>query len=495
MPEELRLVPRMPRAPSLTMRDLLAVIFRQRRLAVIAFMGVLLAVLGYRLTAPIYQAEMTVFVRHGRVDPAVTAIPTEPQFEPEAVSEEELNSEVELLRDREMLRTVVKAADLDGASEPWFWKLMGETEDERLARLVRRLSRRLDAEPIHKTTLIKVTYSSSDPAQAAEVLRCLAGAYLERHSQLHRPAGESGFFEQQIVQSRSNLEQAELQLINFTRDQGVVSAAQQRDIALQRLGEAEANDGANRVEIAETEGRVRMLQAKLQTLPERATTVIKNSDNPQLLGKIKSKLLELELERTELLTKFTPTYRLVQEVDQQIQETKNSIASEELNPLREQTSDLDVNHSWAKSELVKAEVELNALRARAQASGALLASEQEEARTLGDRAVQQEELLSNMKAAEQEYLLYVNKREEARIGDALDQKRILNVTIAEQPVSPALPEKSGLSVALLGLCLAGTISTGAAFTADRLNPAFRTPDEVVAYLGAPVLASLPHRDA
>jgi uncharacterized protein involved in exopolysaccharide biosynthesis len=475
------------------MRDLLAVMFRQRRLALISFAGVLVAVLLYRLSMPVYQAEMKVLVRHGRVDPVMTATPTEPQFEHEEVAEEELNSEVELLRDQEILRTVAKASGLAAEKESWFWKLAGETEDERLTRSVRRLGRRLNVEPVRKTTLISVTYESSVPAQAATVLQSLASAYLERHARLHRLSGESNFFEQQIAQSRRGLEQAELQLMEFTRDEGVVSAAQQRDIALQRLGEAETNDRGNRVAIAETGERVHMLQSKVQSLPERTTTVIRNSDNPQLLGKIKSKLLELELKRTELLTKFASSYRLVQEVEQQITETKNSIASEELTPLREQTSDLDSNHAWAKGELVKAEVELSALRARAGASGALLVRDQEEAHILGDRAVKQDELLSSMKAAEEEYLLYVNKREEARISDALDQERILNVIIAEQPTAPSLPARSGLTFGLLGLMFAGMVSTGLAFTADRLNPAFRTPDEVVAYLGAPVLASLPRR--
>ena len=75
--------------------------------------------------------------------------------------------------------------------------------------------------------------------------------------------------------------------MDFTRDDGVVSAAQQRDIALQQLGEAEANERANQVEIAATEQRVRMLQSRLPSLPERVTTIIRNSDNPLLLGRSK----------------------------------------------------------------------------------------------------------------------------------------------------------------------------------------------------------------
>jgi capsular polysaccharide biosynthesis protein len=46
-------------------------------------------------------------------------------------------------------------------------------------------------------------------------------------------------------------------------------------------------------------------------------------------------------------------------------------------------------------------------------------------------------------------------------------------------------------VLVIGLVAAGAAGTGAAFTADYVDPAFRTPDDVVAYLDAPVLASLP----
>jgi capsular polysaccharide biosynthesis protein len=38
---------------------------------------------------------------------------------------------------------------------------------------------------------------------------------------------------------------------------------------------------------------------------------------------------------------------------------------------------------------------------------------------------------------------------------------------------------------------AGVLSTGLAFTIDYLDPALRTPDEVIMYLNAPVLATLP----
>jgi uncharacterized protein involved in exopolysaccharide biosynthesis len=473
------------------MRDLLAVMFRQRRLGLLSFVTIFLAILLYGMLAPSYEAHMKVLVRRGRVDAPVTPTPSpSPVFQREEITEEELNSQVELLKDDEILRQVVQTAGL--AKNPsWLERWLGGNDETRIARAVRRLSRRLTVEPVRKSQLIDVGYSSTNPAKAEAVLRSLAHTYLEIQQRVRRPSGEFEFFEQQVVQSRRGLLDAEFHLMDFSSDQGVVSAAQERDLALQKLSDAEGNARQTHVTIAETKEKIRGLEAKLQSLPERAVTSIRNSDNPQLEEKLKSKLLELQLKRTELMTKFQPSYRLVQEVDQQIAETKESIAIEDKAPLRDQTSNQDSNHEWAKSELLKAQVELGTLEAHAQATDVQVAGYRDSAQRLGGNAIRQGELLGELKLAEEKYLLYVNKREEARIEDAMDQGGILNVTVAEEPRAPALPAEMPWFFGVVGLIVGGTVSTGLVFAADYLNCGFRTPDEVVAYLGIPVLASLP----
>jgi succinoglycan biosynthesis transport protein ExoP len=494
MQEELRIIPRPALVPSPTLRDLLAVVFRQRWLASISFASIFLAVVLYGLIAPPYRSEMKVLVRRGRVDPVVTSTPSQAEFEREGVTEEELNSEVELLHDDQILRTVVRHSGLISEGQSWFWSIFGDNEERQLARAVRRIDKRLTVEAVRKATLITVSYKSSDPAQAANVLHSLGAAYLERHEQLHRPSGEFKFFDQQVIQSRTGLEEAELQLMRFGADQGVTSAPLERDMALQQLNGADADARQTQVLIAATLERARVLDKKLESLPERITTQIRDSGNPQLMQTMKARLLELQLGRTELLTKYEPSYRPVQEIDQEIVETKASIAAEDRSPIRETTSDQDPDHEWARAELLKTQVELNALGAHAAAQNTLLAHYREAASQLGDRAIEQEQLLHDLKASEEKYLLYLNKREEARIGDALDQGGILNVTIAEQATVPALPQLSGLGFGFVGVLGASTVSISLAFVADYLNPAFRTPDEIVAYLGSPVLASLPRKN-
>ena len=115
------------------------------------------------------------------------------------------------------------------------------------------------------------------------------------------------------------------------------------------------------------------------------------------------------------------------------------------------------------------------------------------ARQLGEDAITQDDLLSSEKASQENHLLYVKKQEEARMADALDERGIVDVAIAEHPVVPALPVWSQWTVLVVGLAAAGALGTSAAFVADYVDPVFRTPDEVSAYLNTPVLASVPRR--
>jgi len=476
--------------PSPSLRDVASVLFRQRRLLLTSFGLVFFGFLLWGLITPSYQAEMKVLVRRGRLDPILTPTPTQsPLIEDEVVTEEELNSEVELIQDQDILRSVVNNSGLlDGWRMPWN---LGGSDEVRLSRGARRLGRRLNVEAGKKSALITVTYNSSNPEQAARVLQCLAAAYLEKHQEVRRPSGQFDFFDHQVLESRRGLQQAEFQLMRFTESEGAVSASLERDIALKKFSDADANYRETGIALAETRERIRSLEATLKVLPTRATTVIRSSDNPQLLGEMKSKLLDLQLRRTDLLAKFQPSYRVVEEVDQQIAETKTAIAAEGQAPVRDVTTQQDPNRDWTQAELVKNRVELTALEARGAATGVVLSDYRTTAHQLGDLAIEQEELLRALKGAEEKYLLYVNKREEARIGDALDQGGILNVTIAERPRVPALPIWSCWMFGAVGLLAGGTVSTGVAFAADYLATGFRTPEEVLTYLGSTVLASLP----
>jgi uncharacterized protein involved in exopolysaccharide biosynthesis len=104
-------------------------------------------------------------------------------------------------------------------------------------------------------------------------------------------------------------------------------------------------------------------------------------------------------------------------------------------------------------------------------------------------------LTREVKANEANYLLYLSKREQERTSDALDERRIGNVAIAIPPMLPVLPAISPVLVLLIGVVLAGFVSTTVALVAEYLNPSLRTPAEVLEVLRIPVLASVPKQTA
>src|SRR5258705_9051906 len=87
----------------LTARDLIRPTFRYRRMAIACFVvlaGIVAA--GALLWPKQYTAEMKILVKHERVDPLVTVGPDTGQQRTD-VTDAELNSEVELLKSRDLL--------------------------------------------------------------------------------------------------------------------------------------------------------------------------------------------------------------------------------------------------------------------------------------------------------------------------------------------------------------------------------------------------------
>jgi uncharacterized protein involved in exopolysaccharide biosynthesis len=200
-----------------------------------------------------------------------------------------------------------------------------------------------------------------------------------------------------------------------------------------------------------------------------------------VLQGLKNTLMTLELKRTELLTKYQPTYPLVQEVDKQLADTQASIASEEAKPIKEETTDRNPTYAWINEELAKAKAEHSALEARATAQQAIVATYETQARDLEQKGLVEQDLLRNIKTDEESYLLYLRKREQARMTEALDRTHIVNVVVAEPPSVPSL----------LGMFIAASVAVGAVIIQERFDPSFRTPTEVSAELNIPVLAAVP----
>src|SRR3954452_2575934 len=481
-----------PRTHSFTARDVAAIGFRHQKVLVLCFVGVLLGVGLSSLFLPSkYKAETKLLVKRERVDPVISPESNAPMTVHDTVSEEEINSEVELITSSDVLQKVVTSCGLDkkGAFSsilhPW------QTPQNRTDKAVANLRAELQLEVLKKTNVISISYESKDPKVAQKVLATLDDEYLQKHLDIHHPSGQFEFFDEQAEKYRQDMMAAETKLKQFADKQGGVAPAVMRDMTLQKLADFKSSLSTTRASIAESQKRIADLEKQAQTIPARLTTQKKLTDNAQVLENLKATLLTLENKRTELLTKYQPTYPLVQEVDKQLTDTRQALAKEEATPVKEEVTDQNQTYTWISGEMAKAKADLAGFQAREIALSSVISNYEDQSTKLERQGIEQADLARTVKEDEGNYLLYTKKKEEARIEDALDRNRLLNVSIVENPALPSIPTRSPLIFALVGILLAGAVSLGVVFAIDYADQSFRTPSEVMSELRIPVLAAVP----
>lgn len=481
-----------------TLRDLAAPLFRRKRVLILTFLSVFAAatLLGLvRLQK--YESHMAILVSRERLDPLVSTEATNQMANTPALTDQEVNSEAELLKSRDLLERVVLANGIQKPrSRSWLSFLHPkETEADRVARAVRTLATQIQVDTPSKTNLIEVTYGSSDPVLAYGVLNSLSSLYLEKHATVHRPPGSYQFFAQQAQNYKAALEDAEAGLRAFGQTQGVSDPNEQRaDLAMQlstAMGESHNIEQA----IAADEQRIRIVQEQMKVTPQRLTTRQDTQAANLLLQNLGSSLLAAETKRTQLLLKYEPNYPLVQEADQEVAQAKAAIAEAEKNPYINQTTDRDPTFELLRENLAKDEADLAGQRASLEANRRGIEMMKAQMVKLGSQSLDEADLEREAKADEQNYLLYLSKREQERTSDALDRTRIENVAIAVPPAIPVLPTHSPAFILFVAFALATLVSFPMAYIVDYFDPSFHTPAQVIDTLGVPVVVAVPKRTA
>ena len=484
-----------------TLRELVQPIVRYRGVAFFTFLclcGSVLAIVAFM--KPEYEASMKVLVKRERMDPVMTASPAEQSRERVEVTEDELNSEVELLKSRDLLqRVALEVGLIKSSGEASLVEASRATPQSLpaapgivLSRAVNALQQGLQVEAIRKSTLIQLRYRSTDPEQAASVLSNLGRFYVERHLALQRPLGAYEFFHDQTRTFSDTLDEAEAQLADFGRSQQVVAPVSERDSTLTALAEFEASLLRTRAQMAEVEQRMSTLARQIDDTPTRQTTQMHTATDVERIRDLKSKIFDMDRRQADMLRFFNPQYPPLLQLADQLTQARTALTETERTPVSSLTSDQNPTHQWLRDEAARARTERDGLTARVQALTRSVDEYRAKAVRLDEVRAQQDGLLRAVKTARERFELYQRKQEEARISDALDRTRVADVVIAEEPVVPTLPSNSRrLAFAFLGFVLSGAGGVVVALVCHYANPYFRAGEEVQAFLGVPVLATLP----
>jgi uncharacterized protein involved in exopolysaccharide biosynthesis len=476
-------------------RDLLLVVARRRGLIAAVYAAVVISALaGAFLVAPEYRAAAKILFTSDRAQLSTSSDRTTELMRTSMVSEAEMNSQLQIIRGRELVEQVLRdMADPEAVpdTEPRdlgsFGRLFGLLRSgyRRLHHLeeieandpyywtARRVMSGLGAARLGGSNIIEVAYVGLDPRWARDFVARLTQAYVDRHASLQRIMAAEDFFTQQsrILQEKLAKSEADLQAL---RRQIGAQAGQQEEISRQ-LNEFSAELARTKISREEQERRVAYLErlrANAGASPERSRVA-----TPELLA--------LEARRVELLGRYRPDSERMRDIDEQIRRLRGAIAGYDT---------ITAGAEGGETDLVAARASLAALRGREQA----LAREREEYHQQAVRLEAQSfdlaRLERQVRLDEEAYLSYVRTAEQSRLSNALEQSKLLRLTIiepAEVPMEPVSPRKGRvLMFALVGGLV---VAFGAGVARDHFDATLKTAADVRRYAGLEVLAVLPDR--
>ncbi len=489
-------------------RELLAILHRRQRFILqILLAGFVTVAIGVWTQKPTYHASATLMVTSGRAQIVVSPdANTRPNIE--NVTEQDMNSEVALIRSEALVREVLEPYWHEDQEEgPTFLgrvvsvltfpleipsllyrKLHGVPPPTGLDNWVRAVLANLSVSVLGKSNLIYVSYYASSPTWAAELVNKLVARHIERRAKFSQQSEARRFFESQREVLASKSREAEVALEEFNRRQGIdpLNPAQ-RQAVRNRLDELQTLLANSERELAESTARADFLTREIKNYPRNIATESKVAQNQQF---IKPKILELELQRGELLSKYAPTSVKVRDLDRQIAQAKALMNS---NPetLAETTNAINPAYQNLEVDLAQTKAQIAAVGARVEALRAQVAEHRTTVAHLDEISSEQERLEQDVASAKESAATYSKKEEEARFTTALDESNLVDIAIAEPAKVPTVPEKSKQALMLgLGTLMSLVAAIGLAFLRDRLDPSVKSAEEAKNVTGLPVLAEV-----
>lgn len=446
------------------------------------------------LITPKYEAQMSVIVARQRVDPQISPGEKSADVLLSGITDEEFNSELELLKNSEVLIGTAKELDLINNQAP-----LQETSSSRLRQRVKltisnlfasdekaetaaedefalekiagKMAANLDVEPVKKSRIIKISYADTDPARAKKTLETIYQKYIELHVKMSEKTPVTNVFDDQSNEFDRKLKTTTEAVKNFDKSNGVtgVEINSQSEMLLKQFYDTQNQAAQTRTEIDETEKRIESLKKEIVVQPKEIQTG-STSKYVGALDGMKNDLIQLNQERTKLLQKYKPNARFVIDIEDRIKNLEKSIAKETANPPQEKSFALNDLRRRLESDLSSAQISISALKTRERELTAQAEKQRAEAARLNVKSIERESLERERKINEDAYLLYQKKARESEVGEVLNRQQILNVGIADPPrtdgekVSP----KTTLNLAVL-IILGAFAGFAAALVADKLS--------------------------
>ncbi|WP_028322251.1 GumC family protein [Desulfatiglans anilini] len=390
---------------------------------------------------------------------------------------ERMNSQIEILKGNTLIEKVVK--NLAIAKYP-------EKEDE----AIKKVQQGIEAYLMPESTIIEISYTDSDPESAKMVLNTLLQLYKEYYSKNIEGENVFDFYNDRVVQIESELNKSIGHLNLLKSREGMYADIETvKNDLIQNIQNTKIRMNAANLKIAELDAQIKYIQDKLHSQPLQINNNIEMIANPEVIS-IKNQIALLELEKSNLLTKYVDDSREVKDVDTQIAFLYKQIHKHEpmvegkrtfaINPLRESLRTAEMNLSTELDGVQKSRNELIRM---------ILADEGRLAHldTVEYQFIEAEQKVASGKKM---HNFYLGKLDDARFVEAMNSREITSLNVIQSAQLKQKKRLATLSSVAAGTGLGAVIAVVFALILELFRPRLSRPDQIQEILGIPVLGSI-----
>ena len=332
------------------------------------------------------------------------------------------------------------------------------------------------ATPEENTTLINIAVTSTERGQAARIANAVAQAYQQENNlQRNRRILEARrFIEEQLRDITTRLHQAEDGIRSLKETRGFVSIADQTTASMTRLASLETEFEKTRREQEEVAGQIQALQNPVAAgaVPSR---LLGEAVDPAT-AKLSGALVDLNLERDNLLVTVTPQHPQIRDLDARIAAMREKLETRIRLTQESLVRELRVRNQILESRAVDLERQIQRVR--------------REQRSLPDLARQNAQLQREVALNESLQSTLRSKLQEVQIKE---REQVEEVGLVRPATAPSAPTNSPQTAAktIVGLLIGLTVGLVLAFVVESLDTSIGAIQDVESYLDVPVLGLIP----
>lgn len=339
----------------------------------------------------------------------------------------------------------------------------------RYTKVIGGLQGQVTAEPEGSTNIIKITVTSRDPREAARIANAVAEAYrqenLETRNRQVRDAKR--FIEEQLAAVGERLRASEEALKALKERRGFLTLGEETGAAASRMGALETELDKVRRAREETAAQLRAFRERSRAPRAPGERVFVDSADPGL-AKLNTTLLDLQLERENLLVSLTPEHPQVKDVEAKIETLRDNLGRE-------------------------LEARVRALQERERDLQGKVRQAEAEYRRLPEVALQLARLEREVKLNEGLFSQLKTKHQEVQIKEREQIEEVSIVAPAAEGRLTNPPQRTAKG--LVGVIIGLTLGLVLAFVLESLDTSMGTIEDVETVLGVPVLGLIPHVEA